>query len=198
MSDVPGTGKARRVEETYFHRHDRELLERARAAHHSQREQEALAAAIGSYDAEAIGCLHAWGMRADSAALLEWVPAIEVAWLDGLDDGERTVLRDGFAAAHAGEPARRLLDEWLAHRPSHALFAAARRALRLQLQKLGDRERRNRIDRVAARCEEAGRAAGGMLGFGSLSGDERQHINFIRQDLARANDLGAMAGTGGA
>lgn len=186
MSEGISSQRARRAEADYFHRRELESLASIRAAHQVRADREALAAALGAHDDEAVARLYTWGMRAASASLLEWLPAIEVAWLDGADDGERQLLRQRFGASPSwSAEAGRLLDEWLERRPSHGLFAAARRALRARLHGQPPDLRQAAIDRIVSTCIEAGQAAGGFFGFGALSGDERRHIEFIRQDLAR-------------
>lgn len=185
MLEPTAPARSRRAELDYFHRLDTELVDRARAAHLARQRQDELAAALGTHDAEAVNRLYVWGMRADSAALLEWLPALEVAWLDGADEGERQLFRERFNATAPPAAARQLLEEWLARRPSHALFAAGRIAIRRRLQRQPEAERLASIDRIVRLCEDAGRAAGGVLGFGALSNDERHHIEYIRHDLER-------------
>jgi hypothetical protein len=126
-------------------------------------------------------------MRASNAVLVEWLPAVDVAWLDGADEAERDELRRRFTTdGRATGDGAALLDEWLAHRPARGLFAAGRRALRHRLHGLDDDARRAAIARIVAVCEAAGAAAGGFLGIGALSSDERRHIDFIRRELERA------------
>lgn len=147
----------------------------------------ALVAALRLGDGEVIGTLHAHGVRAETAAVLEWVPAVDVCWLDGADVAERHALCVQFGTDDVGTPEGvALLQHWLTTRPPQALFDAGRRALRLRLALLDPADRGEVIDRIVARCEAAGRAAGAGFGVGALSTDERERIRQLRADLEAA------------
>ncbi len=148
----------------------------------------ALVAALGLGDGQVIGTLHAHGLRAETSPVLEWIPAVDVCWLDGADTAERHALRVQFAADDRSTPAGvALLDAWLTSRPPAALFDASRRALRSALRLLEPPEREESIDRIVARCEAAGRAAGADFGVGAISTGERDRIGELRRDLERAD-----------
>lgn len=148
----------------------------------------ALADALGVTNARVLRDLHANGLRADTAAVLEWVPAVDVCWLDGADAGERNALRVQLAADdRATVEGLALLDAWLTTRPMVEFFEAGRRAIRLRLRGLDEAARESTLDRIVAICEAAGRAGGGGFGVSPLSKKERRHIEAIRRDLALAD-----------
>ncbi len=180
------TDRPRLAEDEYFRRKDAEILRRALEIERLARERVALAEALGASDLDASEHLHAYGLRASTAVLVEWLPAVEVAWLDGADEAERHALRvlvnsDGRATAEG----MALLDGWLAQRPPEELFVAGRRALKARLRVLDPDEREAVVARIVAICEATGRAAGGYFGVGSLSSDERRQISVIQSDLER-------------
>ncbi len=184
MSTFDTTDRARLAEDEYFRRKDAETLQRTREAERMAQERAALAEALGSPDPAACDQLYAGGLRAASAELVEWLPAVEVAWLDGTDEAERHALRVHLnVAGRASTETTDLLNSWLTHRPSDALFAAGRTALRTRLLTLGADDREALLARVVALCEATGRAAGGYFGLGALSSQERSHIAVIRRDL---------------
>lgn len=132
--------------------------------------------------------LYANGLRAGTAAALEWIPAIDVCWLDGADAAERNAIRVQYAADDRATPEGiALLDGWLTTRPRPEFFEAGRRAIRLSLRLLDDDAREATLDRIVAICQAAGRAGGGADWATPLSPKERRHIDRIRRDLARAD-----------
>jgi hypothetical protein len=186
MNEFETTDRSRLAEDEYFRRRDEEILRRAREIGETTRERAELAKALATPDLTVAESLYAHGLRASTAALVEWLPAVEVAWLDGADEAERHALRvhvtvDGRASTEGIA----LLDSWLTQRPPETLFAAGRVALRARLHALDAVDREALMARILALCEATGRAAGGYFGLGSLSSDERSHIAGIQEDLAR-------------
>ncbi len=183
------TDRSRLAEDEYFRRKDAETLHRAREAERVTRERAALAEAIRAHDPDACDQLHACGLRASTFALVEWLPAVEVAWLDGADEAERHALRVHFNVDNrTSAEGMALLDGWLTQRPPDALFAAGRVALKARLQTLGADEREALLARLLALCEATGRAAGGYFGIGALSPQERNHISAIQRSLSAMED----------
>lgn len=144
----------------------------------------ALVAALGLGDSMIIGTLHDHGVRAEAVPVLEWLPAVDVCWLDGADVAERHALRMQFASDDRSTPeGMTLLDRWLTTRPAPSLFAAGRRALTAHLGRLDPTEREVAVDRIVAMCEAAGRAAGADFGVSPISAVERNWILQLRRDL---------------
>ena len=144
----------------------------------------ALGEALGVTNASVLRNLYTYGLRASTAAVLEWVPAVDVCWLDGADAGERNALRVQLAADdRATVEGLALLDAWLTSRPVAEFFEAGRQAIRLRVRGLDDAAREATLDRIVAICEAAGRAGGGGFGVSALSKKERRHIEAIRRDL---------------
>jgi len=180
LFDTPDRPRA--AEDDYFRRQDEELLESARESQRVARERQALAEALRSADAESVDRLYANGLRASTAAAVEWLPAVEVAWLDGAGEAERDQLRHR-CAVDSQEESLAQLNAWLVSPPSEQVILAGRRVLYDRLQPLDTDARRTALERILGLCEVAGRAAGGVLGFGALSSDERRHIESVRNSL---------------
>lgn len=182
MAPFDTPDRPRAAEDDYFRRRDEEFLASARESQRISRERQALAQALGSTDDESVDRLYANGLRAWTAVAVEWLPAVEVAWLDGADEAERDQLRRR-CAVDAPEEALAQLNVWLVRPPSDQVILAGRRVLYDRLQPLDTDARRTALERILGLCELAGRAAGGVLGFGALSSDERRHIESVRSDL---------------
>lgn len=161
--------------------------EAGRGAGGRSAEVAALVAAVGLGDGTVVGTLYDHGVRADLVPALEWLPAVDVCWLDGADAAERHALRVQFVSDDRSTPAGvDLLGQWLTTRPPASLFAAGRRALRARLALIDPADREEVVDRIVAMCEAAGRAAGADFGVGALSTGERDRIRQLRRDLEDA------------
>lgn len=148
----------------------------------------ALVAAVGLGDGDVVVTLYAHGLRAHTVPLVEWLPAVDVCWLDGADVAERHALRVQYSADdRSTTDGLALIDRWLTERPPVRLFEAGRRALRARLAVLDPDAREEMLASVLARCEAAGRAGGGAFGVGPLSLVERDRIQQLRRDLEDMN-----------
>ena len=192
MTSIHTTTRARRAEDDYFRRLDAELIERARqllapdeADSADMRERRALASALGVDDDDAVGTLHAAGFRASNGALLNWLPAIDVAWTGDLDIHERHALRAQIAAdPRASDASVVLMVEFLFIQPSEELMAAARDVLRRQLAAMDPESRHRHLDAIIARCEAVAEASGGVWILGPVSAEEHRRIGAVRAGLA--------------
>lgn len=182
MAQFDTPDRPRAAEDDYFRRQDEAILAKVRESERVSHERQALAQALGSTDAESVERLYASGLRASTAVAVEWLPAVEVAWLDGADEGERDELLRRCATG-APKDALTQLTAWLDRPLSDQVVLAGRRVLYDRLQPLDTEARRSAIERIIGLCELAGRAAGGVLGYGALSSDERSHIESVRHDL---------------
>ena len=186
--------RARQVENDYFRRRDAELLERA--AHATRRaaleqahavELNALSDALGVHDVLLVRALHDAGFRAGRTALLDWMPAIDVAWVDDLDMHERQALRLRIGADPRADEGLGLITEFLFVRPDEALLETVREVLKRQLAAADPATRLERLRDILGRCEEVGVASGGSWLVGAVSADERLRIAAIRSKLGDAD-----------
>jgi hypothetical protein len=179
--------RGRSLEEEYFRRKDKELLERAREQEAIVQRRRQLAAALGIDADDAVtGALDALGFEGGTAPLLEVVPAIQVAWADGTlpakerAEIERVLARPELkAAAQAGAG---LVAQWLSRQPSEELYRLAIDALRLRVSRLEAEARTQLVRKILADCNAVAAASGGVFGLGSLSSAEADRI----RDLAAA------------
>ena len=194
MTSTNATDRARLAEDDYFRRKDAELIEQARLGRQQATvdslaaiEKRALADAVGVHDDLLVGRLHEAGFRAGNAALLDWLPAIDVAWVDStLDVRERHELRTHIAAdPRADGPSVALMTEFLFIQPSPELMEAARNVLRRQLA-MEPALRDARLDTILERCEQVAEASGGVWIVGSVSAAEHRRIAAVRAGLADA------------
>lgn len=183
--------RGRALEDEYFRRRDRELVERARTQAAEEERRQQFAAAIEVDDEQVLAVLHEAGLDERTAALLEVVPAVQVAWADDrVTDSERReigllVKRNNLHAT--GGLGQRMLAAWLDQRPSNAFLAAAVAALRARLTRLDAEHRRQLFNRVIADADSVGAASGGLLGFGAMSDAESRCIRDLKVALTVNN-----------
>lgn len=153
-----------------------------------------LMAALGGATLDVVDQLYAHGVRVSTLYVIEWLPAVDVCWVDGAEAAERQALRARFVAdPRATRAGLVLLDDWLTRRPTPPLLAAAWYAISATLATLDAEARAALMARVVARCETAGRAAG-RDGQATMSPAERRRIAQVRHALVtpanRYADLG--------
>lgn len=151
---------------------------------HTEVERPALDHALRGADPETVTCVFDLGIRASNLVLLEWLPAVNVAWQDGINSVERDALQHRFATSGPATPdAVALLERWLTSRPSDGQFAAGRGALQAYLRALDVMTRRVVATTVVDRCHCASTDAGGWLDGEAVSAAELNQIAAIRSDL---------------
>lgn len=186
MADPDGiTSDVRAREEEYFRRKDRELVERMRQEAAAARARQELEASSGLTDPALLQELEALGFTPETLGLLPLVPIVQVAWVEGGVSVEERTLIEQLARQRGIAPdsaAGRQLSEWLATRPSEAVFTRATRLIRAMLDAPSARGD-VRADDLIRRCEEIAAASGGVLGFRKISSEERALLEQIEAML---------------
>jgi hypothetical protein len=181
--------RRRALEDEYFRKKDRELIEKMRLASASERAKSAMSAKTGLSDPDLLKDLQELGFTPDTVSVLPLVPIIQMAWAEGgITSAERqllvTLARQREIAA--GSPADTLLSEWMASKPSDAVFARATRLIRAMLDAGGpDSEAAGHwtADEVIQYSESIAAASGGIFGLGKISADEREVLANIAETL---------------
>ena len=179
--------RGRALEEEYFRKKDRELIERMQRAAREEEVRRDLSARTGLQDPELLSELQALGFTPDTLSLLPLVPVVQVAWADGgVEAAERAALNKLARARGIAEntPADRQLQEWLSFRPSDAVFASAGRLIRAVLEGHGPELAGLTADDLVKYCEKIASASGGIFGFiKRVSPDERELLSSITAEL---------------
>jgi hypothetical protein len=112
------------LEDEFFRREDKRLIERLNELKAAEATRDALAKASGVSKPAVLEELMQLGIRAETVVALFTVPLIEVAWADGtLDAKERRAIVDRAGVARDSR-AGALLESWLDRRPDPKLLAA--------------------------------------------------------------------------
>lgn len=175
------------IEEEYFRRKDRELIEKMRQAAVAEQARDALSQQTGLQDPALLTELQALGFSPDTVVLLPLVPVLEVAWAEGgITSAERHLLvklarsrgiEDGSAAA-------RQLEDWMETRPDETVFAHAGRLIAAMLDTKGTAAAGLSADDLLAYCEKIADASGGVLGIiGRVSVEEKALLKRIAAEV---------------
>jgi hypothetical protein len=177
--------RGRALEDEYFRKKDRELIERMRQAAAADELRSGLGRTTGLQDPGLLQELSDLGFTPETVGLLPLVPVIQMAWAEGGVTAAERDLIVGLARKRGiapGSPADQQLTHWLAHRPTDAVLARAGRLIRAMLDASSQPDRLT-ADELVTYCEEIARASGGILGIGRISGEEKALLSNIAADL---------------
>jgi hypothetical protein len=189
MPDRDALGdRGRSLEDEYFWKKDRELIERLEREAADARVREGLERASGLREPEAIQELRDLGFTPETATLLPIVPILQVAWAEG---GIRAAERDllvAFARSRGikeGSAADRQLTAWMTTRPPEAVFTGAGRLIRAMLESGTAQGSNLTAEALVAYCERIAASSGGVFGLGRISAEERTLLSRIAADLKK-------------
>ncbi len=177
--------RRRGLEEAFFVRHNRDLLLKLRDRVDHDESVEQLRSASGLDDEAVLSQLADLGIKAETLVALSLVPLVEVAWADGkIQSDERQALIQAAESLGVlpGSDAFVLLEAWLESRPTEAVRNAWTDyivALCASTPAEGSREALRAV--TLGRAEEIARAAGGILGLGSVSTAERMVLDRLAE-----------------
>lgn len=190
MSDADAFGKRERaLEDEFFHRTDKALLERMRQSMEREQSREALAAATGIRDPALLDALLDRGIQPTTLVALTLVPAVFVAWADSeLSDEERKAVLEAAAqrGITPGTVSYDLLSSWLEQRPRQSLWTTWKEYFRAVYGALEPATQKTLHDEITAQARTVAKASGGLLGVGRVSAEEQKLLDEIEQTLRTA------------
>jgi hypothetical protein len=186
--------RGRALEDDYFRKRDNELIEKIRRHAEMGAERRRFGQQAGVADEEILNDLQTLGFTSETVKLLHLVPLVQMAWADGgVSDGERDLIVQAARSRgiEPGSAADQQLAAWLADRPSGALFEKTLRAIGAILHALPMAEREASQRDLLAYSTAIASASGGILGFRTVSEEERQLLARISKELERAHGSAA-------
>ena len=179
--------RGRALEEEYFRKKDRELIERMQRAAREDQVRRDLTAKTGLEDPALLKELQDLGFTPDTVALLPLVPVVQVAWAEGGVTGAERVAVIKLARARGiqeGSAADAQLETWLASRPDEKVFRSATRLIRATLDAGGHDQTGLSADDLVKYCETIATASGGIFGIiNRVSPEERELLADIAEQL---------------
>jgi hypothetical protein len=177
------------LEEEYFHRKERELIEKMRVRAATDEQRQRLAQHAGVADEEVLRDLQELGYTPETVMLLHLVPLIQTAWAEGgVSQKERELIVRAARSRgiDAGSPADQQLDIWLTKRPSEELFEKTLRAIRTILEAQSPEARTASEKDLLSLATAIAAASGGIVGFRAVSEEERQILTHISDELKKS------------
>lgn len=188
MADNTLEERGRALENQFFDKENKQKLAAMKSKLESQQSKEELRKASGMSDEAVLDKLVALGLRANTIAALSLVPLIYVAWADGsIQDNERTAILQGAhgKGLEQGTDGYELLQSWLSRKPSEELFTAWEAYIKALAGQLNDEQNRLLKNQIVGFAKMVATSAGGILGFGKVSGDEEKVLSRIEGAFAR-------------
>ena len=180
--------RGRSLEEEYFRRKEKEVIEKMRRKAESDDQRRRLGERAGLADEDVLRDLHELGYTAETVMLLHLVPLIQTAWAEGgVSPKERDLIVKAARArgVDAGSAADAQLSQWLTQRPSDDLFEKTLRAIRTILQAQSPETRSASERDLLSLATAIASASGGIVGFGAVSEEERQILARISGELEK-------------
>lgn len=180
--------RGRALEEEYFRKKNKELLEKLHRAATQDQSRRDLGAKAGTDDPEVLKELEALGFTPETVTLLPLVPLVQMAWAEGgVTGAERTLLvklarERGIAE---GSAADRQLVNWLTDRPRPEVFARAMPLIGAMIGASSSRQESFTTDDLIRQCEAIAAASGGMFGINKISAEERALLAAIAAGLKK-------------
>lgn len=178
-------GKA--MEDEYFHRKEKELIEKLRQKSAREAQLKELSEATGIPNEEILQTLQELGYTRETLALLHLVPLIYVGWADGkISKQEREMILEAanLRGVEEASPAYKQLEDWLQNRPGEEFFDQTLRVIRHLVP--GDQESGD----VLSQSIQVASASGGILGFGSkISAEEQALLQRIAAALGKDSSV---------
>lgn len=167
------------LEDAFFRNMDRKLIGDLRAKREREEQLDELAAASGIAHREVLGALLDAGMHGEALVAAGLVPLIEVAWSDhAMDAAERDAIMQAArdAGVTRGSTAAELLSAWLERRPGAELLEAWKGYAAALVAELDEADAATVRGDIMSRAQAVAEAAGGFLGLGSVSREERRML----------------------
>lgn len=182
--------RRRGLEEEYFRKHERELIEKLNLRKQEALTRRDLGASAGVADEEILENLRVLGYTPDTVNLLHLVPLVQMAWAEGsVSDRERELIIQAARARgiEAGSTGDRQLVAWLTMRPADEFFETTLRVIRAMLEARPSDEREASKRDLLSYLTSIASASGGVLGFGKVADQERELLARIAAELERGH-----------
>jgi hypothetical protein len=174
------------LEEEYFHRKEREVIDKMRVRAAADEQRRRLGEKAGVADEEVLNDLQALGYTPETVMMLYLVPVIQTAWAEGgVSPKERELIVKAARSRGIteGTPCDQQLNMWLATRPSEEMFEKSLRAIRTILQAQPESAREASETDLLSLATAIAAASGGIVGFRAVSAEEQQILKHISDEL---------------
>jgi hypothetical protein len=174
------------LEERFFKGVDQKLIDEIRGQLETAETAEHIMQVTGIQDAELATGIAELNVTVDTLAAFRLAPLGEVSWADErVAESERYKILKAAEASGIGadDPAMKLIDAWLKKRPPADLMDAWCDYTRALCSSLAEGHRAALKKEILAQVKSVAQANGGLLGFGSVSENEKALITRVEKAL---------------
>ena len=181
--------RGRSLEEEYFHRKEKEVIEKMRVRAATEEQRRRLGEQAGVADEEVLRDLQDLGYTPETVMMLYLVPVIQTAWAEGgVSQKERDLIVKAARSRGIteGSPCDQQLNMWLTTRPSDEMFEKSLRAIRTILHAQPEAAREASEKDLLSLATAIASASGGIVGFRTVSAEEQQILKHISDELKKS------------
>jgi len=179
--------QAKDLEETFFAKENERLLRELQEKAKLDEKRKALQSVIKVKDAAFIEHLLDLGVGPESVLAVTLIPLAAVSWADGrLEEKERKAVLQAASerGINPGSANYTMLETWLKQKPSDKVMEAWKKYARGVWEQLTKEEQITMRLSVVGRAREVAEAAGGLLGVGSISPQEKALLEELEKVLS--------------
>jgi hypothetical protein len=172
--------RQRAFEEAFFQKVDAKLLENLRSELEAVEDANNLAHVSGILDEKVLRELVRVGVTAESLLAMRFVPMVYVAWSDRkISAAEQQAILKAAESENVlpNSPPYHLLRTWLERAPDSAVFAAWKEYVEALAHVMPADSLTELRERTKSLCYQVAKAAGGVMGIGSISPAEQKAID---------------------
>jgi hypothetical protein len=187
VADRDALGDRRRgLEEEYFHRKEKELIEKMRRHAEQESTRRRLGEQAGVASEDILNDLQELGYTPETVMLLHLAPLIQTAWAEGgITPRELIIKAARSRGIDAGTAADAQLTRLLTERPSEEFFEKTLRAIGAILQTQPPEVREKTAHDLVSLSAAIAAVSGGIVGFRTVSDEERQILAHISEELEK-------------
>lgn len=166
----------RRMEDSFFIKQDKALIEKQKALRLMKKTKEELAAVSGIKNDAVLEKLVELEVRPETLAPLSVIPLVAVAWADGsVSKNEEASVLAGVRAMgiHDETIGYGLLKRWLTQKPPKGMLEAWSHYVRGISEKMTAAEKEKLKHEILSKARQVAEASGGVLGMGAISPEEK-------------------------
>lgn len=176
------TKRAKGLEDVFFARKNQELLSALKEKQDKEAQKKFFADNFAYLNDSYIDSLLSAGVRSETFAALTLIPLVQVAWADNnIDEKEKLAIVSAAEDSGLKSDALKLLSSWLQDKPEDSLFTAWKDYVSQLKTHLNEDQILPIREDVLAKAEGVAAAAGGFLGVGSISGEEKNILKTIAE-----------------
>lgn len=175
------------LEEKFFSEVDQELLSKLRGEVKTAETAEAILKVTGLNNRHLAEEMAKLNVSVDTLAAFRLAPLVAVAWADDrIEENERYAITKAAeqSGIEPGSADMELLNSWTTKRPHADLLDAWCDYAKALVASLSEPHRSTLKEEMTTQIREVAQAAGGFLGFGSISPSEQSTIDRIEQALS--------------